>query len=113
MNLKQLSDSGFNIVVSPTPIVTMPEQEAARQRLERSRKTILWGWIISMIGIVLYCLVMSSGDQQADLPSALAARGGVGWLAFIVIIIGVGVWCTGCVGFVKESELATPDSDDK
>lgn len=101
MSSKQMSDSRFRTVDSASADDGGSEQELSRIRLERSRKTILLGWIISMIGIVTYCFVMSSGDQQADLPSALSAHGGLGWVAVVVILIGVGSWFVGCVGFLN------------
>ena len=87
------------------------EQEISRRRLEQSRKTILTGWIISMIGIVLYCFVMSSGDQTADLSTALAARGAIGWAAVTIIFIGLGLWFAGYVGFMKAADYLADDVD--
>ncbi len=104
MNSNQLSDSRFNTIVSSSLISSSTEQELSRGGLERSRKTILYGWIISMIGIVIYCFVMSNGDQQPDLPSTLAA--------IIVILIGVGLWFTGCVRFLNDAAGSSTDPVD-
>jgi len=75
------------------------EQEVSRGGVERSRKTILGGWIISMIGIVFFCLVMSNGNQQPDLYSIL--------VTLAVISVGVGVWFVGCVRFMHEAASST------
>lgn len=95
MNSNQLSDSSFNAIVSSSPVSSGAEQELSRGGLERSRKTILYGWIISMIGVVFYCFVMSNSDQQPDLPSVL--------IAITTILIGVGFWFAGCVRFLNAS----------
>lgn len=75
------------------------EQEVSRGGVERSRKTILGGWIISMIGIVFFCLVMSNGNQQPDPSSVLGA--------LVVISIGVVVWFVGCIRFMNEAASST------
>lgn len=110
MNAKQLSDSSFNPIVSVASDASRTDQELSRRGLERSRKTILFGWIISMIGIVTYCFVISGGDQQADLPDALAARGAIGWAAVAVILIGVGLWFIGCVRFLNDADCSPAET---
>ena len=112
MSSKQMSDARFRTVAAASADAGDSAQEVSRMRLERSRKTILMGWIISMIGIVTYCFVMSSGDQQANLPSALSAHGGLGWVAVVVILIGVGAWFAGCVGFLNGAADSGAESGD-
>ena len=113
MSYKQTTNLYFRMIDATPPAGDGSEQESARRRLERSRKTILLGWIISMIGIVTYCFVMSSGDQQADLPSALAAQGALGWVAIVVILVGVGSWFVGCVGFLNGAADSSTESGDR
>ncbi len=104
MNSKQLSDTSLKPIVSISlESRAAARQEAPRDGLERSRKTILSGWIISMIGIVSFCLVMSKSDQQPDLTSVLAA--------LAVILAGVGVWFAGCVKFLNEASSSKETVD--
>lgn len=84
-------------------------QNSTRARFGKSGSTLLLGWVVSMIGIVIYFFVMSSGDQQSDLLTALIASGPLGWSALLVILIGIGLWFTGCIGLLKEAEDAGRD----
>lgn len=111
MNKNETYASHSDTVASSTPDSDGGEHQLSRARMERSRKTILCGWVISMIGIVIYCFVMSRGDQQADLPTALAARGGVGWAAVGIICIGLALWFAGYVGFMKSADFLTDEAD--
>ncbi|WP_220634549.1 hypothetical protein [Georgfuchsia toluolica] len=99
MNSAQISGLSRNSSAPISLDSSDAEQEVSRAGVERSRKTILGGWIISMIGIVFFCLVMSNSNQQPDLYSILAT--------LVVISIGVGVWFVGCVRFMHEAANST------
>ena len=104
MNSEQLSDTRFNPIASMSLDSSGAEQKVSQGGLERSRKTILGGWVVSMIGIVIYCFVMSNGDQQPDMSSVLAA--------VAVIFIGVGLWFVGCVRFMNDAANTTTETVD-
>ncbi|MBI1891411.1 MAG: hypothetical protein HYS18_12245 [Burkholderiales bacterium] len=67
---------------------------------KQAGNTILWGLIISMVGIVIYFFVMSRGDQQADLLSALNANGAIGLGAVMIIFVGLGLWFAGSMEYL-------------
>lgn len=95
MNSNQVTDTSNSTIVAISGAASDTERQSVRSGLEKSRKTILYGWIISMIGIVFYCFVMSNSDQQPDLPSVL--------IAITIILIGVGFWFAGYVRFLNAS----------
>ncbi|MDD5248124.1 MAG: hypothetical protein PHY45_04010 [Rhodocyclaceae bacterium] len=79
-------------------------QHLRRSRLDRSRRTILYGWTISMSGIVTCCFLISNADQKPDLACVLAASG--------VIFIGVGLWLAGYVKFLRDAGASAADAAD-
>lgn len=105
MNTKRLAKMVSHYIAP----VSAPPHAAAKSALRagRSGSTVLLGWLVSMIGIVLYFFVMSSGDQQADLLTALIAQGPLGWSSLLIILIGIGLWFVGCIGLLQEAEDAT------
>jgi hypothetical protein len=98
MNFRQMTHSRFQ------PIGTGRPDRARAGVAEYGRKMILYGWIVSMIGIVTYCFVMLGGDQGADMMEALAARGAIGWASLAVIGVGVALWFAGCIRLVREAD---------
>lgn len=92
--------------IGPVTPAQSGTEKSTRSRSGKSSTTLLLGWVVSMIGIVIYFFVMSSGDQQSDLLTALIASGPLGWSALLVILIGIGLWFTGCIGLLKEAEDA-------
>ncbi len=103
MNSEQLPNASVNPIVSISLTSSSPAQEASHPSLERGRRTILGGWIISMIGVVFFCLVMSGSEHQPDISSVLAA--------LAVTAAGVGLWFVGCVSFLNEAASSTEPVD--
>ncbi len=99
MDSNQLADTSISAIIPSSLASSGSAQELSRGGLERSRRTILYGWIISMIGTVFYCFVMSNSDQQPDLPSVL--------IAITIILIGVGFWFAGCIRFLNGATGST------
>lgn len=98
MDSNQLADASISANV-PSPLVSSGgEEKLSRESLERSRRTILYGWIISMIGVVSYCFLMPNGDQQTDLPVLIAIA---------IILIGVGFWFAGYIRFLNDANAST------
>lgn len=113
MGYKQSLTSDFNTKVSNLSVKNGSGKKLLRRDLERGRKTILSGWIISMIGIVTYCFVMLNGDQQIDLLGELSARVAIGWVSLVFILMGVGFWFVGCVRFLDDADSSTAEADEQ
>lgn len=105
MSYKQLISSSVHTILHSKPNAVQLTQNSC-DGLNKSRRTILFGWVVSMIGIVTYCFVMLS-DQQVDLAEALSANDSVGWMSALVILIGVGIWFKGLIKFLKEVDCST------
>lgn len=79
-------------------------QKKSQSKLEKSRIAILNGWIISMLGVACYCFAMLGNETTADPFSSIFERGMIGWAAVIFTVIGLGLWLTGCLTYLWESE---------
>lgn len=64
------------------------EQES-KASTDRSRIAILNGWILSMIGIVAYCVAMLDDTKTVNPYASIFERGLWGWAAVIFLIAGV------------------------
>jgi hypothetical protein len=79
---------------------------------EAGRRTILLGWLVTMIGIIGYVVALSRAPENADMLDAIASQGLVGWGSVLVLIIGVLVWAIGNVSMLHELS-ETPRSIDE
>lgn len=94
---KNLSNKNNNDTIKQT-------QASTTRRLERSRTTILYGWLIAMIGIVCYCFAMLSNETSIDPYSSIFERGLMGWAALLLMLVGVCLWFMGSFTFLQMSE---------
>ena len=105
-------DNKLPINETATIICRPDERQASAAKLpsktDKSRTAILNGWIISMLGIVLYCLAML-GDSVADPFSSILERGWAGGATISLLAIGVLLWLYGAVTFLQEVEHDSPD----
>lgn len=108
MHHKTISENHKNNCVGADQSEQLPSQSA--ERIESSRMAVLYGWLISMIGIVFYCFVMLDSDSSIDPYSTVLERGLLGWAAILFILVGVGLWLMGTVNYLKESEQS-PEYD--
>jgi hypothetical protein len=99
------------------PAVARPSSKEAveirgnvARRLISSRNAVLNGWIISMLGIVLYCFAMLSGGEPDDPFSSILERGWMGAGAIAFLLVGVLLWFYGAMTFLGEVENNTPDA---
>jgi hypothetical protein len=69
---------------------------------ERGRRTILVGWLVTMIGIVGYIVTMSRAGEGAEMLDALASQGLLGWGSLSVLLTGVIVWVIGSVAMLHD-----------
>lgn len=83
---------------------------SAPSTLTPGRIAVLNGWIIAMLGIVLYCLAMLGGDPAAD--GTLLQRGWMGSGAIVLLIMGVSLWLYGAYTFLQELEDHPAQEDD-
>ncbi len=99
---------------SPVNPVALGEQAGAGTgapySLTPGRIAVLNGWIIAMLGIVLYCLAMLGGDPVAD--DTLLQRGWMGSGAVVLLIMGVLLWLYGAYTFLQELEDHPAQEDD-
>lgn len=78
---------------------------------DHSRVAILNGWILSMVGIVFYCLAMLD-DSSAGTPYAtIFERGLYGWAAVTFLIIGASLWMRGALVFLRDVEHSNLPDD--
>lgn len=82
------------------------------RRLDGSRIAVLNGWIISMLGIALYCYAMLGSGEAVDPFSSILERGWVGGGAIALLVIGVLLWIYGGVTFLLEVEKNAPEGYD-
>ncbi|MEN9355882.1 MAG: hypothetical protein RL695_53 [Pseudomonadota bacterium] len=74
---------------------------------ERGRLAILTGWLISMFGIVLYCLTMLSGVHGSEVLT-IQEGGWKGMAALLLLVTGVLLWFYGAVASLRELEWQEP-----
>ena len=86
--------------------VLTDHQVTAHRRTEWGRKAILGGCIMAMVGMVTYCYATLGGGPEADLFSSLFKNGILGWSAFLLLLMGVGVWICGNLALLDEADRA-------
>lgn len=70
---------------------------------ESGRLAILLGWLVSMFGIVLYCLATLNGGTDHETPTLLDG-GWKGQMALLLLVMGVLLWLYGAVKSLWELE---------
>ncbi len=96
--------------VSPSGIAITPEKTEDQARfLTPGRIAVINGWIIAMLGIVLYCAAMLGGAPGLD--GALLQRSWMGSGAIILLGMGVLLWFYGAYTFLQEIEDAPGEED--
>lgn len=100
-----------------SPAVARPSAKEAvevkgnvARRLVSSRNAVLNGWIISMLGIVLYCFAMLSGGEPDDPFSSILDRGWMGTGAIAFLLVGVLLWFYGAMTYLGELEKNSPEA---
>lgn len=68
---------------------------------ESGRLAILMGWLVSMFGIVLYCMVTLNGGAGHEI-STLLDGGWKGKLALLLLMTGVLLWLYGASKSLQE-----------
>lgn len=82
------------------------------QRLESSRRAILSGWIISVIGAVCYCYAAAGSGQNGGSPiTTLLHTGLVGLAATVFLAMGLGLWVVGSLVYLIEGSQAEPGEE--
>ena len=64
-----------------------------------------------MIGTVAYCYSTFEGGTDGDLFSSFFNNGVLGWAAFSLLLVGVGVWIAGNVALLGEAERSENSGD--
>lgn len=103
MNYRRILSGGSACAIQSTP--TAPAREK-KKRLEGSRKLLLNGWFISMLGIVTYCYAMWSSEPLADAFTSQSLRGVAAWASIVLIVLGLWRWFNGYIGLLKEADEA-------
>lgn len=78
--------------------------------LNRALGRVFCGFGIAMIGVVAYCLAMPSVDGSANFPGSLSLRPVARGTALALILAGAGLWFSGCVGLLAETERLAPQT---
>ena len=105
MNQQSISQmkSKIRISDSATPA---EKKERAPGSEEWGRKAILSGFLISTLGMVIFCYVTLGDGLDADIYNSLFQNGVIGWAALLFLIMGVGVWFAGNIVLLKEGDRA-------
>ena len=80
---------------------------ATRQRCERGRKLILWGWVAAMVGVTAYCKAIFLVGANGELLDAVTQTGPLGWTSAVLMVSGVGLWLAGNLLYLREVMEAT------
>lgn len=75
---------------------------AVRQRCERGRKLILWGWVAAMVGVTAYCRATFLTGADAELLDAVTRTGLLGWASAVLMLGGIGLWLAGNLIYLRE-----------
>lgn len=92
------------------PAILAQRAVAIRQRTERGRKMILWGWAAAMLGVAGYCKAIFQLEASAEVLDAITRTGLLGWTSGVLLIGGVGLWLVGNLHYLQEV-LDTPDTE--
>ncbi|MBI3131379.1 MAG: hypothetical protein HYZ13_08480 [Acidobacteria bacterium] len=95
----------------PNPAFTR-EVQAARQRGDRGRQQILWGWVATMAGVACYCRALFGLDTEAGALDALTRTGVLGWTASGLMLFGVALWILGNLRYLHDVMEATESGKD-
>ncbi len=91
-------------------------QKAIARIRERGRRWILSGWAITMVGVFFYCRLLFAMDADGDLPEILHRSGFPGWVALLLMVVGVALWLAGNLVYLKDalnSAQCEPDGSPK
>ncbi len=80
-----------------------PPKTIITQWKESGRLAILLGWLISMFGIVLYCLATLNTGTGNEVSTLLDA-GWKGKVALLLLVMGVLLWLYGAAKSLRELE---------
>ncbi len=83
-------------------------KSVAARWLGSGRNAVLNGWLISMLGIVLYCFAMLGGSADVDPFSSILERGWMGAGAIALLVVGMLLWLYGAITFLREVEEKGP-----
>jgi len=86
--------------------IALPRREAIARTIDprdRGRRWILWGWLVTMIGVAGYCRAMFRAGPDTDILQALGQSGIAGWASLAFIALGVAVWMSGNLVFLRDS----------
>jgi hypothetical protein len=83
------------------PAETHLTERTGEDGREWGRKAILAGWIITMAGVVGYCVAMLRADQDTGLLQALFSQGFLGWSSAVLLLGGVATWLAGNFTFFR------------
>lgn len=92
-------------VITPDTALKDHKSEAGKNMAETSRIAIFNGWILSMLGIVAYCLAMLGSIPEYSPYSTLFERGWIGSAAASLLIVGVSLWVYGTVTFLRDMRV--------
>lgn len=88
--------------------------QRASQTIRRGRGLVIVGWLVSMLGVVAYCLAMLDSSASIDSTSSLFQRGPMGIIALPLLIVGTACWFIGAYKLLKESDkFGVQDDADK
>lgn len=85
---------------------------ATRQRCERGRKLILWGWVGAMVGVTAYCKAVFLVGANGELLDAVTQTGPLGWASAVLMLGGVGLWLAGNLVYLREVMESTDTESD-
>lgn len=103
MNFRRISSGGGACAIQSAPVAPVRQKQ---EPLERSRKLLLNGWFISMLGIVTYCYAMWSSEPLADAFTSQSLRGVAAWVSIMLIVLGLWRWFSGYIGLLKAADEA-------
>lgn len=76
------------------------------EHTEWGRKAILCGCVMVLVGMITYCYGSLDGGPESDLTSTLFQNGILGWISFVLLLTGVGVWISGNLVLLDEARSA-------
>lgn len=88
-------------------ILPAKERRIPFVRSERGRTLILWGWLVTMLGVGLYCREVFSLGPEADALDAITRSGVLGWSSAILAAAGIFLWFMGNLLYLHDA-MDTP-----
>ena len=97
------SSNGPLELVRSAPLAEVDEKTPDVALRDRGRRLILLGWVITMMGVALYCRAMFRAGPDTDLVEALSQNGIAGWGSVAFLALGIAVWGFGNVALLRDA----------